>query len=80
MFDHVEAYGAERFTSGKLNALVEQCRKALEYERAIKAALLNWTTGIAQWLIRCDIDNGFDALSNLCNRYIPWRKTCNNMN
>ena len=46
--------------------------KAEEFNRAIKAALLDWTSGIAKGLIRHNVINGLDAWRKLYHRYIPF--------
>ena len=45
--------------------------KALEYDRVVKAALLNWILGIAQGLVEHGTEGGLDAWRKLYHRYIP---------
>ena len=71
ILDHVETYGAKRFTTAHLANLKSQCSKALEYDRAIKSALLNWTSGIAHGLVKYRVDVGLDAWRKLYHKYMP---------
>ena len=43
----------------------------MEYDRAIKTALLNWISGIAQSIIIYGVGGGFDAWREFYNRYVP---------
>ena len=54
-----------------LKKLVAKYPKAKEFNRAVTAALLNWTSGIAKGLVQHNVANGFDAWRKLYHRYIP---------
>ena len=45
--------------------------KIIEFEVAVKAALLNWTSGVAINIVRYGVCNGFDAWRKLYNKYVP---------
>ena len=53
--------------------------KIYEYDRAIKAALLNWTSGIVNNMIKFNVEGAFDAWRELYNRYIPLAEDMQNI-
>ena len=69
--DKVEKMGAQAFINELLQELISRYPKAAGWNRAIKAALLNWTSGIATGLVQHNVANGFDAWRKSYNRYIP---------
>lgn len=71
ILDGVETFGKKAFTNTQLEELRHQCPKAVQYDRAIEAALLNWTSGIAQGFVRHGAQGGLDAWRKVCNKYIP---------
>ena len=71
VLDKVEKMGGATFTNELLAELTIKYPKAGEWNRAITAALLNWTTGIAKGLIQHNVANGLDAWRKLYHRYIP---------
>ena len=71
ILDKVEKMGTNTFTNQMLKELTGIYSKAPEYDRAIRAALLNWTSGIAKGLVQHNVANGLDAWRKLYNRYIP---------
>lgn len=71
ILDHVEAYGENKFSNINLKALADVYPKAYEYARAMQAALLNWTEGVAHGLVEHGCDNSFDAWRRLYNTYVP---------
>ena len=71
ILDKIEARGATKFTSAELQAMITKYPKVAEFDVAIKAALLNWTTGIANNMIEYGVNNGLDAWRKLYHRYVP---------
>lgn len=67
IIDVVEKFGKRILATAQLKELKYKRPKAYQYDRAVKAALLNWTGGIAQGLVRFGTQGGLDA----------WRKWCN---
>ena len=67
----IEKLGNEKFTNEDLHNFAKEVPKALEYDRVVKAALLNWISGIAQGLVEHGTECGFDAWRKLYHRYIP---------
>ena len=68
--DKVEKMGGTTFTNEMLMELTIKYPKAGEWNKAIKAALLNWTSGIAKGLLQHNVANGLDAWRKLYHRYI----------
>ena len=79
ILNHVETYGGEKFTNKYLHNLSKQKPKAYEYSRAIMAALMNWTGGIAKGLIKHGVDNGLDAWRKLYHKYVPLAEDLHNI-
>ena len=50
ILDEVEKMDKTKPTKQQLNTLVTEYPKTIEHDRSIKAALLNWTSGVAQGL------------------------------
>ena len=71
ILDEVEKYGDEPFDNDRLLALIEQYPKATEYNLAIQNVLENYTTDIAEGMIRYGVYNGFDAWRRLFHHYVP---------
>ena len=71
IFDTVEKLGNKKYTSSDLARFIKDLPEAMEYDRSVKAALLNWTPGIAQGLVEHGTECGFDAWRKLYNRYVP---------
>ena len=71
ILDYVEKYGPKLFTNTKLAALVEQCPRAVEYNVAIQNVLGNYTSDVAEGMVRYGVCNGFDAWRRLYHYYIP---------
>ena len=71
ILDIVEKFGKRIFTTAHLKELKKKRPKAYQYDRAVNAALLNWTGGIAQGLVRFGTQGGLDAWRKLYNKYIP---------
>lgn len=71
ILDYVDTYGANKFTDDHLSNLKLQCEQAGEFDRAIRAALLNWTSGIAHGVVKYGVCAGLDAWRKLCNKYMP---------
>ena len=61
IFNDIEELGTKRYIAEGVNRLAREVRKAQEYDRAIKAALANWTSGIAQGFVEHGAESGFDA-------------------
>ena len=59
------------FTNDMLKTCSMKYLKAEEFNRAIKAVLLNWTSGIAKGLVQHNVTNRLDAWRKLYHRYIP---------
>lgn len=55
LLDRVEKFGARRFRRELLNKLKPQLLKIYAYDRATRAALLNWTSGIANRIIKYNV-------------------------
>ena len=71
LLDEVEARGANQYDNIMLQVLISKCPMAAELDTAIKAALLNWTIGVANNMIKYSVHNGFDAWRKLYHRYVP---------
>ena len=71
ILDAVERRDNRKYTTSDSAKLTLKVPKAIEYDRSIKVALLNWTSGIAQGLVEHGIECGFDAWRKLYNRYVP---------
>ena len=62
--------GGTKYINEQLQALITEYPKAAEFEIAVKVALLNWTSGIANNFVRYGICSGFDAWRKLCHKYV----------
>ena len=67
----MEKYGALPYDNSKLEALANLCPKAYEYNIAIQNVLENYTTDIAEGMVRYGVHNGFDAWRRLFHHYVP---------
>ena len=65
VLDKIEKLGNNKYTNEQLTELGKVYPKATEFEIAIKTALINWTAGIANNLVRYGVCNGFDAWRKL---------------
>ena len=68
--DTIEALGTTKYINEELQELIKLYPKVAEFEIAVRAVLLNWTSGIAHNLVKCGICNGFDAWCKLYNKYV----------
>ena len=71
ILEDVERYGAQPYDKDKFAALAQQCPRAYEYNVAIQNVLENYTTDIAEGMVRYGIHNGFDAWRRLFHHYVP---------
>ena len=71
IFDYVETDGAKPFTNAKLDVLVQQYPRAAECNVAIQNVLENYTSDIAEGMVRFGVCNGFDAWRRVYHHYIP---------
>ena len=69
--NEVEKNGSEMFTNGKFEEETRQCPKVAQFNRAILAALLNYTSGIARGMVEYGVENGIDAWRRLYHHYMP---------
>ena len=65
ILDEVEKMCNTRFTKERLSKLVQDFPKALEHDRAVKAALMNWTWEVAKGLVKHGIGGGMGAWRKL---------------
>ena len=70
ILDDVEKYGEAPYDNTKLEALTAQCPRAQEYNIAIQIVLENYTSDIAEGMIRHGVRNGFDAWRRLFHHYV----------
>ena len=59
----------------ELKMLEQVAPKIWEYDRAIHAALKNWTEGEAKRIIKYEVEGGIDAWRNVYTEYIPLAQT-----
>ena len=71
ILDYVETFGIKKFIDTHFSNLIRQCNKAGELDRAIKGALLNWTVGIANGVVKCGTEGGLHAWRKVYNKYMP---------
>ena len=71
VLDKFEVLGRHKYTNEQLQTAIAKNFKVAEFDAAIKAALLNWTTGTAHIVIQHGVNNGFDVWRKLYNRYVP---------
>lgn len=79
VLDKIEALGTTKFTNEQVNVMIAKYPKAAECDTAIKSALLNWTTGTANNIVRHSVNNGFDAWRKLYNTYVPLAQDLQNI-
>ena len=70
ILNKVKKQGPNTFTNDMLQELITIYPKAPEFDRAIRAALYNWTNGIAKGLVQHNVANGLDAWRKLYHKYI----------
>ena len=58
LFDRVEKFGARKVRRDVLGKLKPQILKIDDYDRSIRAALLNWTSGIASNIVKYNVEGG----------------------
>ena len=71
LLDTIEALGNNKYTNEQLQQIISIHPKVAEFEVAVRAALLMWTSGVANNLVRYSVCNGFDAWRKLYNKYVP---------
>ena len=77
--DEIEQAGDDKITKEDLKDMSNKCRKIYQYDRAIKLALLNYTTGVAHGRVRFGVECGLDAWRKLYNRYVPLAEDLQNI-
>lgn len=76
ILDEIEKLVNKTFIKEDMKRLIKEVLKAAEYDRSIEVALLNWTSGVAQGLVKYGTEGGLDAWRKLCNKYISqWQTT-----
>ena len=63
--------GGRKFTRQLFAEHHKDYHKFYEYDRAVKVALLNWTAGLAQGLVKYGNEGGLAAWRNMYNKYVP---------
>ena len=71
ILDVREKLGSRKFTRKLLAEYHKDYLKIYEYDRAVKVALLNWTAGLAQGLVKYGNEGGLDAWRKMYNKYVP---------
>ena len=71
ILDVMEKLGGRKFTRQLLAEYHKDYPKIYEYDRVVKAALLNWTAGLAQGLVTYGNEGGLDAWRKMYNKYVP---------
>ena len=71
ILDDVEQFGDDKVTKQDLRELANKYPKVYQYDRAVRFALLNYTTGVAHARIKYGVEGGRDAWRKLYNRYVP---------
>lgn len=71
ILDEIEQSGEEQITKEDLRDLSRKCQNIYQYDRAIRLALSNYTTGVAYGRVKYGVECGLDAWRKLCNRYVP---------
>ena len=79
MFDKVEIMGITEHTNEQLQDVASIYPKASEFDLAIKSAFLNWTSGVANNVIKYGVCNGFDAWRKRYNKYVPLAEDLQNI-
>ena len=70
ILESIEVLGIIKYTNEELQDPIKIYVKVKEFEVAVKAAFLNWTSGIAEQKSRYGVCNWFDAWRKLCNKYV----------
>ena len=71
LLDLVEKRGKYKVSKQLLINIAKEYPKIYEYDRSIKATLLNWASGVAQGLVKHDTEGGLDAWRKLYHKYVP---------
>ena len=71
LLDVVEKKRKHKLTRQLLSKVAKEYSKAYEYDLPTKAALMNWTSGVAQGLVKHGTEGGQDAWRKLCHKYMP---------
>lgn len=67
----MEQSGDVKVTKEDLRDLVAQYLELYQYDRAVKFASLNYTTGVAHGRVKYGFEGGLDAWRKLYHRYVP---------
>ena len=65
ILDKVETMGINKYINELLQEVVKACPKVAEFDIAVKSALLNWTSGVANRTVKYGVCNGLDAWRKL---------------
>ena len=68
ILDEIEKLGNQKLTKGQLERFAKEILKIYEYDRAVEAALPNWTVGLAQGLVQYANEGGLDAWRKMYNK------------
>ena len=71
VLDKIEKMGSATLINDMLREPTTKYSNAEEFDRAVRAALLNCSSGIAKGLVQYNVANGSDAWRKLYHRYIP---------
>ena len=71
ILDEIEKLGNTKVDKLRIAKLAEEFPKVYEYDGAIKSALLNWTAGVTQGLVKHGVEGGLDAWRKLYHKYMP---------
>ena len=71
VLDQVEKIGKSKVSSAVMHKLLKEWLRVGKYDRSIKAALFNWTPGVAQGFVKSGAEGGLDAWRKLCHKYTP---------
>lgn len=66
----IEKTGSITFTNEQLTEEIRQCLEVAQFNRAILAALLSYTTGIARGMVEHGVENGLGAWRRLYYHYV----------
>ena len=79
MFDQVEKWGSVPFDNDQLNALATQYPIVTQFNIAIQTALENYTTDVAEGMVRYGVLNGLEAWRRPYNHYVPMAEDLQNI-
>lgn len=71
ILDKVETMGTNKYINELLQEVVKVYPKVAEFDLAMKSALLNWISGVANSTVKYGVCNGLDAWRELYNTYVP---------